>query len=78
MPSDLTFKQVCEFIKNDDPNLIDAADKLFSLALICTPIIAGTATAAFVPPVIAVKNEIVKISKSVFGTLTTRKDNDYL
>ncbi len=78
MSLDLTFKQVCEFIKEDDPKLIESIDKLAGLALICAPLVAGSAAVAVVPPMIAVKNEIVKISKGVFKSVTGKKDHDYL
>lgn len=78
MSLDLTFKQVCEFIKEDDPKLIESIDKLLGLALICAPLVAGSAAVAVVPPMIAVKNEIVKISKGVFESVAGKKDDDYL
>ena len=61
MPIDLTFKQVCDFIKKDDPKLIDAADKLLGLAIMCSPAVVGPSAITAVPPMIAVKNEIMKI-----------------
>jgi len=78
MPLDLTFKQVCELIKKDDPKLIDAVDKLLGLALLCSPAIIGPAAAAALPSMIAVKNEIVKIGKGLFEVVTSKKDDDYL
>lgn len=77
MPTDLTFKQVCEFIKEKDHNLIDSVDSLLGLGLICSPVILGPAAVA-VLPTIAVKNEIIKISKRVFESITSKKDDDYV
>ena len=78
MPLDLTFKQVCEFIKEDDPKLVDSVDKLLGLAIVCSPAIIGPSVVAAVPPMIAVKNEIMKIGKSVFEAITSKKDDDFL
>ena len=52
MSLDLTFKQLCEFIKKDDPMLIDAMDKLLGLALVCSPLVVGPAAVVAVPPMI--------------------------
>ena len=44
MQIDLTFEQVCEFVKEDEPNkpkLIEAVDKLLGMTLICSPIVLG-------------------------------------
>lgn len=78
MSLDLTFKQVCEFVKKDDPKLIDAMDNLLGLALVCLPLVVGPAAFVAVPPMISVKNEIVKIGKGVFESVTSKKDDDYL
>lgn len=61
----------------DDPKLIDAVDQLLGLALICSPAVLGPAAVALLPT-LAVKNEVIKIGKSVFEKLTQRKDEDYL
>src|SRR5271157_2480956 len=80
MPLDLSFKQVCDFIKKDQKDnqpLIDAVDKLLGLTLVCSPVLIGPAAAALLPA-IAVKNEIVKLGKSVFETFSNKKDDDYI
>ena len=41
------------------------------------PVVLGPAALAFLP-ILGVKNELVKIGKSVFEKLTKRKDEDYL
>jgi hypothetical protein len=80
MALELTFKQVCEFIKKDqrsDAPLIEAVDKLLGLTLICAQAFLGPAAVALLPT-IAVKNEMVRLGKSVFKVLTSRSDQDYL
>jgi hypothetical protein len=80
MNLDLTFKDVCATVKKqgkDDPKLIEAVDSLLGLALICSPVVVGPATAALLPT-LALKNELIKIGKSVFEKLTKKKDEDYV
>jgi hypothetical protein len=80
MSLDLTFKSVCDTIKKhgkEDAKLLEAVDSLLGLALICSPAVVGPAAAALLPT-LAVKNELMKIGKSVFEKLTKNKDEDYL
>jgi hypothetical protein len=80
MEIDLTFKSLCAAIKKqgkEDAKLLEAVDSLLGLALICSPVVLGPAAAALLPT-LAVKNELVKIGKSVFEKLTKKKDEDYL
>jgi hypothetical protein len=49
MSIDFTFKQVCAFIKKDDPKLIEAVDKLSGLALICSSLFLNPQVAALLP-----------------------------
>jgi hypothetical protein len=76
----MSFKQVCDLIKKngmEDSKLIEAADKLLGLALVCSPLVLGPAAVA-VLPTLAEKNEIVKLAKYAFEKLTKKKDEDYL
>lgn len=80
MALDLTFKQICDLIKKDenaDPALIEAVDKLLGLTIICAPAFLGPAAAAFLP-LLAVKNELVRLGKSVVSKITGESDRDYL
>ena len=77
MPLDLSFKQVCDFIKKDDPALIDAVDKLLGLTLVCSSLVMGPAAVVLLP-IIAVKNEVVKLGKHVFEAFSKRNDADYV
>lgn len=80
MNLDLTFKQVCELVQKDaqeEPKLLEAVDKLLGLALICSPLALGPAAVALLPT-LTVKNEVIKIGKSVFDWLSKKKDNNYL
>jgi hypothetical protein len=79
MTLELSFKQVCEFVKKDgkkDPKLIEAVDNLLGIVLICSPVVVGPAAVALLPT-LAVKNELVKIGKFVFDKLS-KKDDDYV
>jgi len=79
MSVDLTFKSVCSTIKKqgkDDPKLLEAVDSLLGLAFICSPVVLGPAAAALLPT-LAVKNELVKIGRSIFGKFTKKNDEDY-
>ena len=61
----------------EEPKLLEAVDKLLGLALICSPLALGPAAVALLPT-LTVKNEVIKIGKSVFDWLSKKKDNDYL
>ncbi len=73
---DLTFKEVCDFIKKDEPKLLEGVDKLLGLAAICAPLALGPAGIALLP-LITAKNELVKIGKAVFESVTGKKEEDY-
>src|SRR5262245_9786403 len=81
MALELTFKEVCDFVKQDckpdDPKLIEALDHLLGLTLVCAPIVIGPEAASLLP-VLAVKNEITKLGKAVYERLTKKKDDTYL
>jgi hypothetical protein len=80
MNLEITFKSVCATLKKqgkNDPKLIESVDNLLGLALICSPVVLGPAAAALLPT-LAVKNEIIKIGKTAFEKLTTKKDEDYV
>jgi hypothetical protein len=77
MSLDLTFKQVCEFIKKDDPKLIEAVDKLLGLAFVCSPVLLGPAGLALLP-LLTAKNELIKVGKHVFDTFSKKKDDDFV
>jgi hypothetical protein len=78
MPLDLTFKKVREFVQKDDPKLMEDIDRLLGIALICSSLVAGPAAIIAIPPIIGVKNELVKIGKGVFEAIAGKKDDDYL
>ena len=80
MNIDITFKEVCKLIKNDEtnePELIKAVDNLLGLTMICSPIFLGPASAAFLP-FLGVKDELVKIGKNIFKKFSQKKGTDYL
>lgn len=77
MSIDITFKEVCNFIKKDDQGLIDTVDKLLGFCIVCSPMVLGPVAAALLP-LISVKNELVKICKSLHTSLTNKMDSDYV
>lgn len=79
MTTDLSFEEVCKFIKedSDDPQLIDAVDKMLGLVLIFSSIAVGPAIAP-AWGLLGVKNELVKTGKSIFNKLTQKKDESFL
>lgn len=77
MAIELTFKQVAAYIKKDQPHLIDAADKLLGVTLICSPILIGPAALPILG-LLTAKNELVRLGKSVFEAVVGRKDDDFL
>ena len=69
MALEMTFKEVCDLLKKDDPSLIDKVDKLLSLAMLCSPIVLGP-TALPLLGLLGAKNEITKNAKDIFHWLT--------
>jgi hypothetical protein len=74
MSLDLTFKQACILIKKEQPDLIEAMDKILGLALLCSPVFTGSIALL---PLITAKNELTKLTKSTFETFTKRKSESY-
>ncbi len=77
MTTDLSFKQVCDLIKKDDPDLIDLVDKILGLAIICAPLALGPDAFPLLG-LLAAKNELTKIGTSVFKKFVGKKDTDFL
>ena len=78
MPTQFTFRSACEFIKEkhaNEPKLIDAADALLGTAMVLSPVVFGP-IAAPVLALLGVKNELVKVGKHVYDTMTATKDDD--
>ncbi|MGL1958761.1 MAG: hypothetical protein OCD00_15775 [Colwellia sp.] len=77
MPKDLTFSEVCNFIKNDDGKLIDAVDKLLGAAIICSPAIFGPIALPALG-LLASKNGLTSLGKDLLSKITSKDDSDYL
>jgi hypothetical protein len=77
MMLDLTFKDVCKFIKEDEPSLVETVDKFIGLGLILSPIALGPAGLALLP-LLAVKNELTKLGKGLLDGISKKKDVDFL
>ena len=77
MPKDITFNEVCEFIKSNDGRLIDATGKLLGAALVCSPIVFGPAALPALG-LLGVKNELTSLGKKLLSSITSRRDPDYL
>src|ERR1051325_7829850 len=80
MEFDLTFREVCKFLKEDDPKLIEKVDLLLGLVLILSPVALASypAAAASLLGLLSTKNELTKIGKSLFERITAKKDKDSL
>jgi hypothetical protein len=74
---DLTFQQVKEFLKKDQPTLIDTADRLLGLTLVCSPLVLGPIAAPLLG-LVAVKNELTKAGVALFNAVARKKDSDFL
>jgi len=78
MATKLSFDEVRKLIKNgNDSKLIEAADRLLGLILICSPIALGPAAATSLS-LISVKNELIKLGKGIFKNITGKKEKDFL
>ena len=77
MSLDLTFKEVCAHIQKEEPELLEATDKLLGITLVCSPIVLGPLGFGLLP-LIAVKNELTKVGKNVLEKFSKKKDADYI
>jgi hypothetical protein len=77
MLKDLTFKDVCKFIKEDDASLIDSVDKLMGVAILLSPMVFGP-QALTALGFISAKNELTRLSKSLLEKLIAKKETDFL
>jgi hypothetical protein len=75
MSLDLTFKQVCDFIKKDEFKLIDTTDKLLGITIIFSPVVLGP-TAFPLLSLLTTKNELIKLGKSMFESVSKKRDAD--
>ncbi|NQZ10009.1 MAG: ATP-binding protein, partial [Algicola sp.] len=74
MVKDLTFSTVCDFIKNDDGELIDTVDSLLGVGIVCAVASVGPTVA----PLLAVKNALVKAGEKLLTKMTAKKEDDYI
>ncbi len=77
MPKDLTFTEVCSFIKSDDGKLIEAADNLLGAAIICSPAIFGPAALPALS-LLGAKNGLTALGRNLLSKITSKKESDYL
>jgi len=77
MSIDLTFRQVCEFIRKDEPTLIDSVDRILCLAIVCSPVVLGPGALPLLG-LLPAKNELTKIGKDIFAKFVGKKDSDFL
>src|SRR5690348_3099916 len=80
MGTEISFKEVCTFIKADDPKLVESVDLMLGLVMILTPLVISTPAALAAPALglLGVKNELTKIGKDLFQRVTAKKDKDNL
>lgn len=77
MPTDITFSEVCKYIKNDDDSLIEATGDIVGAAIICSPLVLGPAALPLFG-LLGVKNQMVTLGKKLFQKLTSKHGKDYL
>ena len=77
MPKDLTFTKVCDFIKNDDGELIEAVDNLLGVAIICSPIILGPVAFPALG-LLGAKDGLTSLGKKLLSKITSKKESDYI
>ncbi|MBD2683032.1 MULTISPECIES: NACHT domain-containing NTPase [Nostoc] len=77
MPTDLTFKEVCKFLKKDDSKIVEAADKLLGAAILFSPIAFGSQAVSALR-LLGAKNELTKLGKELIEKVTSKKESDYL
>ena len=81
MIKDLTFKDVCKFVKEDDPKLIEKVDIMLAAVMIFSSAGLSLFTALPVMPILALlttKNELVKIGKYLYEQVTKKSDANSL
>lgn len=80
MATEISFKEVCTFIKADDPKLVESVDLMLGLVMILTPLVISTPAVLAAPALglLGVKNELTKIGKDLFERVTAKKDKDNL
>jgi hypothetical protein len=84
MKMDLTFNDVCNFIKSDSPEVLEDMNKLTSLILILSPLVVPPPFNAIGPTVglladwLSVKNEVAGIGKRILEKISEKEDNDSL
>lgn len=77
MQLEFTFRDVCNFIKKDEPSLITAVDNLLGLILVCSPLMVGP-QGLMLLPLITAKNELIKLGKSIYDKFVTKDDADFM
>ena len=77
MPKDLTFTDVCKFIKDDDSSLIGAADKILGAIIVCSPVVLGPEALPALG-LLSAKNELTSLGKTLLSKITSKKESDYL
>lgn len=77
MTLDLTFKKVCETLRQGgEPELINALDRLLGVATIFAPVVGPVAKDAL--EVLGVKDELIKLGKWVVQKVTQQTQDDYV
>jgi hypothetical protein len=80
MKTELTFGEVCNFIKEDNPKLLEDVDKLLGFALILAPFVLFPSPLSVAPALglLGIKSELTGIGKRLYEKLTAKKDKDPL
>lgn len=77
MPKDLTFKEVCNFIRKDDSTLIGVVDKLLDVAILFSPVVFGAAALPALT-LLKPKDNLTALGKTLLSKITSKREADYL
>ena len=77
MATKFTFKEVCDLIKEDNPQLIETVDKLLGVVLVLSPVALGPSALPALS-LLGAKNELIKAGNSIYSKLTRKSRDDFL
>jgi hypothetical protein len=72
----ISFRDVCEYIKSDEPKLIETMDSLLGVVLIGSLVFTPAALPAL--SLLTVKDQLIRIGKDVFHRIVGKNDADFL
>jgi len=74
----IAFRDVCRFVKEDDPKLIEQADNLLGLVIVLTASATPLSLAETALGLLGTKNELTKLGQRIFTAITAKRDTTTL